>query len=156
MSVGSFKLRGFLNTSYTHGYNRYGDEYLTLKTKYSGLRGFENDSLAGNDRVTISGEAVLFSPSNIYGFRFAFFTYTDIGLLAGDTPVMSIKREMYSVGLGVRIRNDNLVFNTFQLRFGYFFNPPPYSVLQHFSVSSERTQNAQTFDPGPPGVTPFR
>ncbi|HKK42275.1 MAG TPA: hypothetical protein VJ963_07695, partial [Bacteroidales bacterium] len=61
-----------------------------------------------------------------------------------------------SVGVGVRIRNDNLIFNTLQVRLSFFPNIPPYSQVNHFTVSGEQLLHASNFDPGPPTVLPYR
>jgi hemolysin activation/secretion protein len=99
---------------------------------------------------------VLFSPINFYGFRFAFFGFVDLGILFGTNEFARNGEVLSSIGLGIRIRNDNLVFNTFQIRLGYFPNLPQYSRVNYFLVSGEQLLKPENFDPGPPIPLPYR
>jgi hypothetical protein len=60
------------------------------------------------------------------------------------------------LGIGVRIRNDNLILNTFQIRLGYFPNPPSYSNLNYVKISGEQLLKPANFNSGPPEVFPYR
>ncbi|MBA4321247.1 MAG: hypothetical protein C0408_00370 [Odoribacter sp.] len=153
--LGSFKIRNFINIDYTRGFNRNTDEYLAIP-KTNGFTGFSNDSLRGAQRVILSLESVVFNPVNIYGFRFAFFGFTDMAFLAGTNEVISKGRILSGIGLGIRIRNDNLVFNTFQIKLGFFPDPPQYSRINYFSVSGEQMLRPNNFDTGPPSEIPYR
>jgi hypothetical protein len=112
--------------------------------------------LRGAQRAVLSLESVVFHPINIYGFRFAFFGFADMAFLAGTNEVVSDGRFLSGIGLGIRIRNDNLVFNTFQFRLGFFPDPPQYSRINNFIVSGEQLLRPNNFDPGPPSVIPYR
>jgi len=59
-------------------------------------------------------------------------------------------------GIGFRVRNENLIFNTFQVRFGIYPGAPPHSILQYVDIDGERLLNPPGFDPQAPGVTKFR
>jgi len=61
-----------------------------------------------------------------------------------------------SIGVGIRIRNDNLVFNTLQIRIAYFFNPPAYSSISPVNITGEQLLRPANFEPGPPAVIPYR
>jgi hypothetical protein len=98
----------------------------------------------------------LFSPVNIYGFRFAFFGFSDFSFLSGTTELLGTGYSLSSIGLGIRIRNENMVFNTLQIRIGYFPNPPPYSSINSVIVSGEQLLLPANFEPGPPAVIPYR
>jgi hypothetical protein len=152
--LGSFKIRNFVNLDYTRGFDRNNDEYLVIP-KTNGFTGFSNDTLRGAQRVIMSLESVVFNPVNIYGFRFAFFGFTDLAFLAGTNEVISKGRILSGIGLGIRIRNDNLVFNTFQIRLGFFPSPPQYSRINYFTVSGEQLLRPNNFDPGPPAEIPY-
>jgi hypothetical protein len=153
--AGRSRLRNFLSVDYTRGFDRYADEYLRFENE-NGLSGFRNDSLSGNQRLTVSIESVLFSPLNLYGFRFALFGFTDLSLLSGSNELIGNGNVLTGIGLGLRIRNDNLVFNTFQLRLGFFPNLPAYSKISNLIVSGEQLLRSENFDPGPPSIIPYR
>jgi hypothetical protein len=153
--AGRSRLRNFLSVDYTRGFDRYADEYLRFENE-NGLSGFRNDSLSGNQRLTVSIESVLFSPLNLYGFRFALFGFTDLSLLSGSNELIGNGNVLTGIGFGLRIRNDNLVFNTFQLRLGFFPNLPAYSKISNLIVSGEQLLRSENFDPGPPSIIPYR
>ena len=153
--INEYKVRNFMNINYTRGFARYNDEHLTFNRE-NGFSGLKNDSVCGAQRVTLSIESVVFSPANIYGFRFAFFGFADMSFLAGTNQIIDNGNILSGIGLGIRIRNDNLVFNTLQLRLGFFPNPPYYSYINHLVVSGEQLLKPNTFDPGPPSIIPYR
>jgi hypothetical protein len=153
--LGSSKIRNFVTIDFTRGFARYSDEYLSI-TRQNGFTGFRNDSLRGGQRVRLSLESVLFTPGNYLGFRFAIFGFADMAFLAGTKQVISDGFFLTGIGLGLRIRNDNLVLNTFQVRIGFFPFAPEYSKLNHFLVSGEQLLRPPTFDPGPPALIPYR
>ena len=153
--LGSYRIRNFVKIDYTRGFDRYSDEYLFIY-KENGFSGFRNDSLRGTQRLTVSLESVVFSPKQIFGFRFAYFIYADLGVLFGTNQYISEGEVISSIGAGVRFRNDNLVFNTFQIRFGFFPNLPLNSKINYFSVYGEQLLRPESFDPGPPSIILYK
>lgn len=153
--LGKYKIRNFIYADYTRGFDRYIDDRLYYNTE-NGFSGFRNDSVWGTQRVTLSLESVIFSPVNIYGFKFAFFGFTDFSSLAGSNQILVKGMNIAGIGLGIRVRNDNLVFNTFQFRLGFFPNPPQYSRISYLLVSGEQLLSPYNFDSGPPSIIPFR
>lgn len=154
--AGTHRLRNFYNIDYTRGFGRYKDEYLLFNTE-NGLSGFRNDSLrAERQRLTMSIESVLFSPSKTYGFRIAWFAFGDLGYLFGSNQLFNQGKVISRIGLGVRLRNDNLVFNTLQIRFSFYPNLPRYSSVSNFNVSGEQLLNPDNFEPGRPDLLPYR
>lgn len=154
--IGEYKMRNFLNISYIHGFNRYTDEFLYFNSS-SLVRGFINDSIRGDKRVIINYESVLFSPDSHYGFRFAFFGFIDAGIMYHNAAASGGNTaDVYSVGLGIRISNDQLLFNTLQIRLGYFPVLPEYTQPHWFNVSSITRIKPPDFDPGPPAVIQYK
>jgi hypothetical protein len=152
--LGRSRIRNFIKADYTRGFDRYHDEYLAFSHE-DGFTGFRNDSVGGRQRLAVNLESVLFSPVNFYGFRFAFFGFADLGFLFGTNEFVQQGEVLSSIGLGIRIRNDNLVFNTLQIRLGYFPNLPEYSSVNHVLVSGEQLLKPDNFDPGPPSLLPY-
>lgn len=155
LRVRNFMIRNFVNINYTRGFARYTDERLKFNHE-NGFSGFTNDTVSGNQRVLCSLESVVFSPFNFYGFRFAFFGFADISFIAETNQLMINENALSAIGLGLRIRNDNLVINTLQIRLGFFPNLPLYSSVNHLVVSGEQLLKPKTFDPGPPSIIPYR
>jgi hypothetical protein len=153
--LGNFRIRNFVKIDYTRGFDRNTDEQLMF-IRENGFSGFRNDSIGGEQRLSLSLESVLFSPANYFGFRFAFFAFADLGFLFGTNEFVNNGNFASGVGLGIRIRNDNLVLNTFQIRLGYYPNLPQYSKVNYFLISGEQKLNPPNFDPGPPSILPYR
>jgi hypothetical protein len=154
-SLGKNRIRNFINLDYTRGFTRYTDEYLGI-IRDKGFTGFRNDSVRGGQRVRLSLESDVFSPVNYLGFRFVFFGFADMAFIAGTKQIISNGAFLSGIGLGIRIRNNNLVFNTFQIRIGFFPNAPEYSRESHFTISGEQLLRPPTFVPGAPAIIPFQ
>lgn len=156
MIAGKTRIRNFVNVNYTRGFDRNTDEFLSFY-RTNGFSGIKNDTVSGERRITVSLESVMFSPLNIYNFRFAFFGFADFSVLSKGNELTGFPGStVSSVGLGIRIRNDNLIFKTLQVRLAFYPNIPPYSQVNHFIVSGEQLLHPGNFDPGPPAVLPYR
>lgn len=155
LNAGTNRIRNFIYVDYTRGFGRTTDEFLVFNND-NGFSGFKNDSIRGTQRLSLSLESVLFSPVNLYGFRFAFFGFTDFSFLSGTNEIIENGYALSGIGLGIRIRNDNMIFNTFQLRFGFFPDLPSYSKINHLTVSAEQLLRPDNFDSGPPSIIRYR
>jgi hypothetical protein len=153
--IGNYKVRNFIKADYTRGFDRYLDEHLAFN-RDGGFSGFRNDSVGGAQRLSVNLESVLFIPRNYYGFRFAFFAFADAGCLFGTNQILKNGVFLSSVGLGIRIRNDNLLLNTLQIRLVFYPNLPLYSNVSYLSLSGEQLLKPDNFDPGPPSTLLYR
>jgi hypothetical protein len=154
-TIGRHMIRNFVSVNYTRGFNRNTDEYLKFESN-NGLSGYKSDSIKGDQRFYISLESVLFSPVNYYGFRFALFFFADMSLLSGANEFLNRGYTLSGIGAGIRIRNDNMIFKTFQLRLGFYPNLPVYSSINHLSISGEQLLRPSNFDSGLPTIVPYR
>ncbi|MBS0011165.1 MAG: hypothetical protein KFF49_07135 [Bacteroidales bacterium] len=155
VNMRSHKLRLFGTLDYTRGFNRYDDEFLLIGEN-NGIRGFKNDSLFPDQRLYLNLEAVAFSNLFIYGFRFAVFGFADMVMFSKDLALFKYDSMVSGFGIGLRVRNENLIFNTFQIRFGIYPGAPPYSMMQYFNITGERLLNPPGFDPGTPAINDYR
>jgi hypothetical protein len=155
MNIGNQRVRNFLTIDYSRGYNRYSDEFLNIPHD-NGFTGFRNDSIKGGQRIRVGLESVIFNPVNFYGFRFAFFGFANVAFLAGTNQIISNGYTVPGFGMGIRIRNDNMVFKTFQIRIGYYPSPPEYSDIKYLIISGEQLLRPRNFEPGPPALVPYR
>ncbi|MCU0353424.1 MAG: hypothetical protein MUD08_06740, partial [Cytophagales bacterium] len=116
---GSSQLRQFVNVRYTRGFGRFGGEFIDINN-INGIRGITNAFLRGEQSLVVNMETLVFTPLNIMGFQVAVFGYADLGWIGTggrnvwDTPMYQ------GFGAGLRVRNENLAFNTFQFRLGYY------------------------------------
>ena len=122
----STKIRQYINFSYTHLYNRV--TYAPLRIdNYFGVRGFLSDSAYGTRRLSLQMETEFYLKFKFLGFQFAPFPYGDLTLITPQDGPYSKSALYSSVGGGVRARNENLVFETIELR-AYFFPVAPTNM----------------------------
>lgn len=155
VQAGHSKIRTFVNLYYTRGFNRYEDECLRLAGNAS-VRGFRNDSLSGGTRIILSVEPVLFLRRPVAGFRFALFAFGDAGVIEWQGFREGGYYIVPAIGAGVRIRNNQLVINTLQIRLAWYPNSPPFSEKSWIAADGLMRFKPPRFEPDPPGVTPFR
>lgn len=153
--LGNHMIRNFISVDYTRGFDRYKDEKLYFQRK-NGFSGFRNDSIGNAQRLVLGIESVLFSPLDFYGFRLAAYFFADAGALYGLNEGIASSTFLTSVGVGLRIRNDNLILNTFQIRFGFYPNPPGYSVIEPLIFSGEQLLEPENFEPRSPALIPYK
>ncbi len=121
--IGSQQMRQFIGLKYLAGLQCYDQEKLYLNDEV-GIRGFQSNKVTGQKRLTFSIETVFFQKWNLLDFNFAMFTFADIGLIGPSNRSIFQQKPYSGLGLGFRIRNENLVFKTLQFRFAYYPNPP--------------------------------
>jgi Outer membrane protein/protective antigen OMA87 len=153
--INRYKIRQFVSCSYTGGINRFKMEYLSINEN-SGIAGFRNDSLFGTKRFNMHWETVCFTPLVFYDFHFVFFIYADHSWLAKGSDKIFNKAPYTGIGLGVRIRNERLVFNTIQIAFSLYPNVPKESKTSFLDISGEPLLNPPSYLPQAPGVIPYK
>lgn len=154
MSCGWGKMRHFVNLRYTHGANRFNNEYVTLSGS-DGL-GINNDALIGTKRLLAGYENVLFSNLNLAGFRVAFITFANLGLVSFTDQAL-LKGPLYqSYGLGFRFRNENLTFNSFQVRLTWYPNLPENPQAFRFAFDGIPSVRFRDFDISAPEIVRYR
>lgn len=89
----------------------------------AGIRGFDS-ALFGTKKFVLSLQTQLYSPWNIIGFRLnPYFNYT-AAMLGNETNGLTKSKLFSSIGIGVIINNDYLVFNSFQFSISFYPNIP--------------------------------
>lgn len=148
------KLRDFLSINYTRGINRFPDERVYLNT--TNIWGLESEYLFGLQKLSFNSEMVAFTNIQIYNFRFLFFGFADLGLVGPENHSI-FKQELYSgIGLGFRVRNENLVFKTFQIRLAFYPKVPADSDQFYFLLSGENYQKPINFEPSAPYTIDYK
>ena len=124
--LNSTKIRQYINVSYTQLYNRVTYAPLYIDNFY-GLRGFLTDSAYGTRRLSLQLETEFYLRYKLLGFQFAPFPYGDLSLITPENGPYSHSALYSSIGGGVRARNENLIFETIELR-AYFFPIAPNNM----------------------------
>jgi hypothetical protein len=117
--IGKWKFRQFIKPQVTIGINRFSYDSLTLNDGH-GIDGFNSTGLSGTNRLLFMLQTQSYSPWNFIGFHFGPFLVCSVGML-GDAISGFNNRKLYSqIGFGVLIKNENLVFNTFQISISFY------------------------------------
>ncbi len=149
------KIRQFVNFNFTQGLNRFNTVEERLNLSDDGIRGVRSDSLQGIKKLVVNFETVLFSRASLAGFRIAPYVFADFGLVNYKETAL-FKSPLYSgFGIGCRLRNENLAFNTFQLRLGIYPNIPNVATYR-FAFGGEQILQLKDFDISAPEEIRFR
>lgn len=116
------KSRHFLSTRFSYSHNPFLASQLLDINNQNGLRGVDDDDLNGNKRWTLNYEANLHIPITFFGFRFALIGFADFALIAPESKRLSDSKVYQGYGIGIKIKNEHLVFDAIQLNFGIYPN----------------------------------
>lgn len=142
-----FHFRQLISLNYTYGDRRLPHEFLTIG--YEHVRGLHTYAVRGTQRFSARLETISFTPFYILGFQLAAFSFADIAIL-NKASSFSLKGEFFQgYGLGLRVRNDHLIFDTFQLRLMMYPNTPgktfgisisgiPRQLFRDFTIGEPR------------------
>ena len=111
--------RQIVNLSFTQTLKNKYNEALRINSTY-GIPQLNREQIKGGSRLSANWETVLYNNRPILGFKSAPFVFGNLTYIrAVGNPIF--KGDIYSsVGSGVRIRNENLVFGTIELK-GFYF-----------------------------------
>ncbi|GAB3724089.1 hypothetical protein [Spirosoma lituiforme] len=153
-------MRHFFNTRFTTGINRFTNEYITLGSSGSGINtdgiGINSDALRGTKRWLINYENILFSRLNLVGFRIAFITFVNLGLTSFPERPLFSSPVYQGYGIGFRLRNENLTFNSFQIRLTYYPNIPGNTIPFRQAFEGVPALRLRDFDLSAPQIVPYR
>lgn len=149
------RIRQFLSFNYTQGWNRGTGSYEEIQfTSANGPQALSVEK-TGINRMVANTETVLFTPFQPWGFRFAFFAFGDVGLL-GYSPNIFKNNAFTSFGLGVRIKNERLIFNTIQIRIGIAFGKGGLVGSDYFNISNTTYLEQFRYRPMRPEIVGFQ
>lgn len=170
---GGWKMRQFVKPKFVIGTNRLnsmGDRLTIDETDrfqrfyYNadrgdtnhGIPGFESNK-RGTKKYVLSLQSQFYAPWELWGFRINPFLNINAAMLGNEGTSITKSRFYSSLGVGVLIRNDYIVFNAFQLSLAYYPNMPGEG--NHiFRTNAFRTQDFgfQHFNLGKPKPVPYR
>jgi len=127
-----YKYRNILNFSFAQTLKNKFNDALLINSIY-GIPQLTKERIKGGTRISANWESIWYNSRSFYGFRqspFAFANMTYIRTV-GD-PIAS--GDIYSsIGGGTRIRNENLIFGTVEIK-GFYF-PRTNLQLSPWNVS---------------------
>ena len=149
------RIRQFLAFNYTQGWNRAtGSDESIRFTRTDGLQALK-EYIIGTNRMILNTETVVFTPYQPLGFRIAVFGFADFGLI-GYSPNIFKNDFFTSFGLGVRLRNERLVFNTIQIRLGVAFGKRGLVESEYFRLSNPTRMEQYRYRPTRPEIVEFK
>ena len=119
IEVGKWKFREFVKPQITIGINRFLYDSLTINDGY-GLDGFKSPALSGTQRLLFTLQTQSYSPWHLLGFHFGPYLICSFGMLGNATERFKNSKVYSQIGLGVLIKNENLVFSTFQISISFY------------------------------------
>jgi hypothetical protein len=121
-----FKFRGYLLSDYRFGFN-----FRDNNPDYSNInRDFLIDQVKydtvfhGRKSLSAGLSIVMYTPLYFYGFRFAFMLQGKGGFIADHAESLFHQPFFSGVGMGILIRNDNLIFPPFLISIFYYTKVP--------------------------------
>ena len=121
--IGKWKFRQFVKPQIAIGINRPSYDTLTINDGF-GLNGFNSLGLSGTRRLLFTLQTQSYTPWNFIGFRFGPFLTCTAGML-GNASTGFKNCKLYSqIGIGVLIKNESLILNTFQISIAFYPSIP--------------------------------
>lgn len=118
VTAGRWHFREFIRGNMVMGFDK--PDFSRINLNGDQLYGFRSDLLTGTHKELLTFETVAYAPYNILGFRFAPVLLYGLGTIGDeDDPIFS-GRIYHALTLGLLIRNENLLVNTFEVSFSFF------------------------------------
>lgn len=114
-----FKYRSILNVSFAQTLKNKFNDVLLINSIY-GIPQLNKERIKGGTRISANWESVWYNSRSFYGFRHSPFAFANMTYIrtVGE-PIAN--GDIYSaIGGGTRIRNENLIFGTVELK-GFYF-----------------------------------
>jgi hypothetical protein len=114
-----YKYRSILNVSFAETLKNKFNDVLLINSIY-GIPQLNKERIKGGTRLSANWESIWYNSRSFYGFRQSPFAFANITYIrtVGD-PIAS--GDIYSaIGGGSRIRNENLIFGTVEIK-GFYF-----------------------------------
>ena len=114
-----YKYRSIINVSFTETLKNKFNEALLISSNY-GIPQLNKERINGSTRLTANWESVWYNGKSFYGFKTSPFAFVNISYLRTvGQPI--IDGDIYSsIGSGMRLRNESLIFGTIELKAFYF------------------------------------
>jgi hypothetical protein len=115
--IGKWKFRQFVKPMLILGFNRLPSDKLTIT---GGIPGFNSTALIGTHRILVTLQTQSYAPWNVWGFRFGPYINCTFGMLGNESSGFKSSQLYSQFGFGVLIRNEYLIFNTFQISLAFY------------------------------------
>ena len=156
VEVGNWKFRQFVKPEVTIGINRFNNDSLTINDGY-GLDGFNCTGLSGTNRILFTLQTQSYAPWNFVGFRFGPYLVYTLGMLGDEASGFKNSRVYSQFGIGLLIKNEFLVLNTFEISIAFYpLIPGNGNNVLKFNSFKTNDFGTMDFDMGKPAVATFQ
>lgn len=151
LTMGNWKLRQFIRPSFAFGINTVPTDNQPLRVSIKGFESFESTAI--NIR-TLSLQTQSYAPWDLAGFRFGPYVFTHLGLIGNESPGGERNHRFYSlIGLGMLIKNDYLMFSTFQISLSFYpFLPERGNNIFRTNAYKTSDYGFRNFEVSKPGI----
>ena len=154
INAGNWKIRQFIRPVFIFGVNRLPTDNLTLSTH---LKGFEKLQVPASHLFVLSLQTQSYAPWNLVGFRVGPYFFSSMGILGNSTTGFKNSRVYSLFGIGLLVKNDYLMFKTFQfsITFYPFIPGRGYNILRS-NIYQTTDYGFQNFEISKPRVIEYR
>ena len=127
-----YRYRQVINLSFAQTLKNKFNEALLINSIY-GIPQLNKERIKGGTRITANWESIWYNSRTFYGFKKAPFVFANLTYIRTvSEPVKN--GDIYSaIGAGIRVRNENLILGTIELK-GFYF-PRTNLQLSPFNLS---------------------
>jgi hypothetical protein len=133
--IGNKKFRHQIESGYSWIFNQQVKRGVDIND-FNGIMGFRADSLVGSQRLTLAEEAVMYTPWKVLGFRLAPVMRIDMAMINQISPLLRKENFFAGISLGIKARNENLIFDTVEARMYFYPNTVEGMNQVGFSVTT--------------------
>ncbi len=121
IKLSKWNMRSFLGIRTYSAFNNVSS-FKTNINRENGLRGLNSDFLTGTRKLVINFEKDFFPSINLLGFRFGLLFFADWAWVGNGPGFINKNSFQHGYGIGVRMRNENLIFSMVQVLLGIYPN----------------------------------
>jgi len=114
-----FKYRSIFNLSFAETLKNKFNDALLINSIY-GIPQLNKERIKGGTRLTANWESIWYNAHSFYGFRQAPFVFANLTYIRTVGEPFANGDIYSSIGAGSRIRNENLIFGTVEVK-GFYF-----------------------------------
>ncbi|MEQ8301941.1 MAG: hypothetical protein RIB47_01025 [Cyclobacteriaceae bacterium] len=129
--LSTLKIRHSFEFGVSRFYNRNIKNQLDINGN-NGLEGFRSTNLFGDTRLRTRVQSIMFTNWKLIGFNFAIVPQIDLAFLSLSNQSAVEGKFLQGYSLGLRTRNENLIFNTVEVR-GYYY-PNTVENLSNYRI----------------------
>jgi hypothetical protein len=145
--------RQFVYYKLVSGLNKLPEERITLNAFE--MYGLNIGDKTGTAKMVLNFETVMYTPYNLFGFRFAPVLLMGYGMLKSEPQKFISTKIYHGYAAGLLIRNENLLVSSFQFTIGIYPENKGIRNIFKFNPVSTFTLNVRNFAFSRPRVIPF-